>query len=73
MGSKVKHGVADIAFVCQGNHEAELPEALLGCARMFRVDFLAPHPLPTLPPDFEPDRLGESMASEESRPSDARL
>lgn len=44
------------AFVLQGNCVDELPEQLLGCVRMFRVDFTRPRPLAAFLPRWSIDK-----------------
>eukprot|EP01023_Acetabularia_acetabulum_P037171 TRINITY_DN3519_c0_g1_i1.p1 TRINITY_DN3519_c0_g1~~TRINITY_DN3519_c0_g1_i1.p1 ORF type:complete len:518 (-),score=90.45 TRINITY_DN3519_c0_g1_i1:249-1802(-) len=40
--------VFENAFILQGNCEEELPELVLGCSRVFRVDFSKLYPVPVL-------------------------
>lgn len=46
---RFKDMVFEFAFVLQGNSVDELPEHVLGCARLFRLDFLRERPIHTLP------------------------
>lgn len=46
--------VFEFAFVLQGNSADELPEHVLGCARLFRLDFLKERPFLSLPAASSP-------------------
>eukprot|EP01025_Chloroclados_australasicus_P015769 TRINITY_DN17618_c0_g1_i4.p1 TRINITY_DN17618_c0_g1~~TRINITY_DN17618_c0_g1_i4.p1 ORF type:complete len:491 (-),score=46.31 TRINITY_DN17618_c0_g1_i4:316-1788(-) len=45
---KLGEVVFENAFVVQGNNREELPELLIGCTRVFRVDFQKSYPLPLI-------------------------